>query len=624
MPVRSRPAGGIRGTISTSNRDGTMLSLAVAMEVSSVTTWAQLDQGWVPLDEGTIAGAAEHVLRGALPHVDFTYPYTGGLPFFHAFAMRLFGVTLMAPRYALFAAFLCWLPAVWWLARRMCGNHWAALITIVAAWWSVTIYSAAMPSWYLLFLATWIVVAIERWSSTGLDRWLVVAGVAAGTGIIIKQTGLYLLAGALLGMLLCEQEQRFFRRDGGDAHVAARRTDPLVLLVLVGVSVAVAVLLGARLNGSGELLELVLPIGAILLLAASREVGLSEPGTHRLRRLMRLVVTICAAAAIPVLLLTARYSSAGAGHALFAGAVHDGLANVPLLQSSLPPAWTILAHALPVYAILALEYQAVQRWWAPVFGGLAAIGAVGGAFASHHVYLAIWYFGLSLLPTAIVVAALSARQAWRHNTPMDPIVLVVAAMSAMLSLNQYPYSAPNYFAYVAPLAILTAALVAARYQALPRLVFGGVALSAFAGVVLRVGSVHTVGVNSTWWDDNHRLAMPRGGLRVPASDSAQYTDLFRIVTEHRGSGSMYAGPELPETYFLFGIRSPLREVYRFVPVGTIDSTQMGQFFDTTAVRVVLINHAPLFLAPIAPSVQAWLAIRYPRSERVGSIEARWH
>ena len=621
MPVRSRPAGGIRGTISTSNRDGTLLSLAVAMEVSSVTIWSQLDQGWVPLDEGTIAGTAEHVLRGALPHVDFTYPYTGALPFFHAGAMRVFGVTLMAPRYALFAAFLLWLPAVWWLARRMCGNHWAALITIVAAWWSVPIYSAAMPSWYLLFLATWIVVAIERWVSTGFERWLVVAGLAAGTGIIIKQTGLYLLAGALLGMLLCEQEQRFFRRDGPDAPAAGRRTDPLVVLALVGVSVAV--LLGARLNGSGELLELMLPIGAILLLAASREVRLSGPGTDRLRRLLRLTVTIGVAAAIPVALLVLPYASAGSGHALLAGAVHAGLANLPLLQSSLPSAWTILAHALPVYALLALEYRAGQRWWAPVFGGLAAFGAVGVAFASRHVYLALWYFGMSLLPVAIVVAVLSARAAWRHNRAMDPVVLVLAAISAMLSLNQFPYSAPNYFGYVAPLAILTAALVAAQYQALPKLVFGGVVLAAFAGIVLRVGSVHTVGLNSTWWDDDHRLALPRGGLRIPASDSAQYTDLFRIVTEHRGTGTIYAGPELPESYFLFGVRSPLREVYRLVPAGTVDSTRMGPLVDAKAVSMVLINHAPLFLDPIAPSVQAWLAIRYPKSERVGTIEARW-
>ena len=623
MPVRSRPAGGIRGIISTSHRDGTMLSLAVAMEVSSVTTWGQLDQGWVPLDEGTIAGAAEQVLHGALPHVDFTYPYSGALPFYHAIAMRLFGVTLMASRYALFAAFLLWLPAVWWLARRACGNHWAALITIVAAWWSVTIYSAAMPSWYLLFLATWIVVAIERWHSTGREHWLAIAGVAAGTAIIIKQTGLYLLAGALLSMLLCEQEQSSSGRDGTGVNAADRRTNPYVIATLAGVTVAVVVLLGARVGRSGELLELVLPIGAMLLLAASREVRLTVPGAHRLRRLLRLTALLCVAAAVPIALLVLHYVRVGAGYAMVAGAVHEGFARVPLLQSALPSAWTILAYSLPVYALLALEYRAGQRWWAPVIGGLAAVGLVAFAFASRSVYLALWYFGMSLLPAAIVFAAVTARRGWRHQTPLDPVVLAVAAMAALFSLNQFPYSAPNYFAYVAPLAILTAALVAAHYQALPKLVFGGTALAVFAGIALRVGSVHTVGLGATWWDDNHRLAVARGGLRIPASDSAQYTNILQLVTEHRGTGTLYAGPELPEMYFLSGARSPRREVHRFLPAGTADSTQMAQSFDVSAAKMVLINHAPLFLDPIPPSVLAWLAIRYPESTRIGTIEARW-
>ena len=623
MSVRSRPAGGIRGTISTSHRDGTMLSLAVAMEVSSVTTWAQLDQGWVPLDEGTIAGAAERVLRGALPHVDFTYPYTGALPFYHALAMRLFGVTLMASRYALFAAFLLWLPAVWWLARRACGNHWAALITIVAAWWSVTVYSAAMPSWYLLFFATWIVVAIERWHTTGRGRWLAVAGVAAGTAIIIKQTGLYLLAGALLGMLFCEQEQWSSGRERTTVNASERRTNPYVIAALAGVAVAVGVLLRGRAGRSGELLELVLPIGAMLLLAASREVRLTVPGTHRLRRLLQLTALIGVAAAVPIALLVLRYVNAGAGHALIAGAVHEGFARVPLLQSALPSAWTILLYASPVFAVLALEYHAGQRWWAPVIGGIAAVGLVALTFASRSAYLALWYFGMSLLPAAIILAAVTARRGWRRQIPLDPVVLAVAAMTAMFSLNQFPYSAPNYFAYVAPLAILTAALVAAYYRVLPKLVFGGTALAVFAGIALRVGSVHTVGLAETWWDDNHRLAVARGGLRIPAADSAQYTDILRLVAEHRGTGTLYAGPELPEMYFLAGTHSPLREVYRFLPAGTTDSTQMDPSFDVRAAKIVLINHAPIFLDPIPPSVLAWLAIRYPESTRIGTIEARW-
>jgi hypothetical protein len=296
---------------------------------------------------------------------------------------------------------------------------------------------------------------------------------------------------------------------------------------------------------------------------------------------------------------------------------------VPTLQSPLPPAWTILVHALPIYGLLVLEYRAAQRWWAPVFGGLTAFGLVAFAFVNTHAYLALWYFAMTLVPAGVVAAAFFAMRAWKDGRPRDPIILAVAAMTAIFSLNQFPYSAPNYFAYIAPLAILTAALAVAERLALPRLVFGGTALGAFAGIVLRVGSVHSVGVATTWWDDHHRLAVPRGGLRVTADDSARYDNILRLVREHRGAGTVYAGPELPEVYFLSGVPSPLREVYRFLPANATDSTHLEQVFDVRTANIVLINHAPLFLDPISPTILAWLAIRYPHSERIDAIEARW-
>ncbi len=609
-------------TMSQLRTNGTLWSLAIAMGVSAVTIWSQLDQGWVPMDEGTIAGAAERVLHGALPHVDFAYPYSGGLPFFHAIAMHLFGVSLMAPRYALFAAYLFWLPAFWWLARRTSGNSWASLITIVAAWWSLPIYTAAMPTWFLLFLATWIVVALERWQATGLDRWLAIAGAAVGAAIVIKQTGLYILAGALLGILLCEQERRFLRRRDA-ADLSGYRTNPLIVSALVVAAAAIAVLLGTRLRRSGEWLELVIPAGTMLLLAASREVRLTPPGAGRLRELFRSTAILCVGAAVPVVLLVLPYIWIGAGHTLYVSVVREGATRISILQRGMPGAWTILAHVFPMYALLTLGYFAARRWQAQVIGGFVALGLVALALLNRDAYSALWYFAMTLLPVAIVAVAYAARRAWAGGQSLDPVILVVAAMTVWFSLHQFPYSAPNYFAYVAPLAILTAALVSAHYRALPRLVFGVIAMAAFAGIVLRLGSVHSVGSGTKWWDDNHRLAMPRGGLRVPAADSALYTDLLRLVAEHRGAGTVYAGPELPEVFFLSGAPSPLRQDYHFLPEGTTDSTQMSRRFDVNGANMVLINYDPLFLNPVSPSILAWLAIRYPQSERIGKVEARW-
>ena len=56
--------------------------------------------------EGTLAQSAERILAGELPHRDFVERYTGGLSYLNAFAFRVFGVQLLAMRYALFVAFI--------------------------------------------------------------------------------------------------------------------------------------------------------------------------------------------------------------------------------------------------------------------------------------------------------------------------------------------------------------------------------------------------------------------------------------------------------------------------------------------------------------------------------------
>ena len=56
-------------------------------------TW-QLNRGWVPLDEGTLAESAQRVLAGELPHRDFAELYTGGLSFMNAGVLWLTGGNL--------------------------------------------------------------------------------------------------------------------------------------------------------------------------------------------------------------------------------------------------------------------------------------------------------------------------------------------------------------------------------------------------------------------------------------------------------------------------------------------------------------------------------------------------
>jgi len=65
-----------------------------------------IDRGWIPHDEGTIAGDALRLIQGELPHVGFQDPYIGGMTWFYAGLFRLFGVDLVTIRGALYGAAL--------------------------------------------------------------------------------------------------------------------------------------------------------------------------------------------------------------------------------------------------------------------------------------------------------------------------------------------------------------------------------------------------------------------------------------------------------------------------------------------------------------------------------------
>src|SRR5437667_9188175 len=98
-----------------------------------------LKRGWVPHDEGTLGLSAERVLNGELPHRDFD-DYTGGLTFIHALAFRAFGIDSGSMRIILFAFFVPWIPAVFYVASRFGSVYSAGAATLLAVAWSVPNY----------------------------------------------------------------------------------------------------------------------------------------------------------------------------------------------------------------------------------------------------------------------------------------------------------------------------------------------------------------------------------------------------------------------------------------------------------------------------------------------------
>jgi hypothetical protein len=88
------------------------------------------------------AHAAERVLNGERPQVDFYDNYTGALSYVDAFGLKLFGMRMQSLRWMLFLFFAAWVPAIWYLASRFASPLGASLITLLAVLWSTPIYPA--------------------------------------------------------------------------------------------------------------------------------------------------------------------------------------------------------------------------------------------------------------------------------------------------------------------------------------------------------------------------------------------------------------------------------------------------------------------------------------------------
>ena len=245
--------------------------LVIVWVLSAVYVGVNLKlHGWIPHDDGAFAqSAGRRVLNGELPHRDFDEIYTGGLAFANALAFRILGsVNLGSLRIILFAVFLAWVPAVYYIASRFSGALASAFTTLLAVAWSIPNYPAAVPSWYCLFFATFGTAALLRYVDTRAHRWLFVAGLCAGFSITVKVVGLYFVVAALLFFIFREQGLSHNQHDTSLKRDRFYPTTLLAGLTVFAFLLAELILRGPSLSG---LIYFLLPPCALILVLASRE-----------------------------------------------------------------------------------------------------------------------------------------------------------------------------------------------------------------------------------------------------------------------------------------------------------------------------------------------------------------
>jgi hypothetical protein len=579
-------------------------------------------RSWVPHDAGSLAQSAERVARGELPHRDFDEIYTGGLSMLNALAFQVIGPSILTLRLVLFALFLAWLPAVSYLASRFVRPAAAALTVLVAVVWSVPNYFAAIPSWYNLFFATFGTAALMRYMETTRRRYLVLAGMAGGLSFLAKIAGLYFVAAGALFLLY---------REHCMARVGTENTRSRAYVVTVTTALAVVMLalvrtIGWRAGLQGVFMFL-MPCGAVIVWLAWHM--WSEPaGTNKERfaRATRLLLPYAVGVLLPVVLFLVPYA---ASHAL--GAFWNGVFVLPPKRlefaSMGPPPLENLAWAL-VPALLLWRVDgwpgARRRWLLVASAVLLAWIFISGR--NVRVYSQVWFATLPLIPLAVLAGflMLSARHGAFTDERRQQLVLVLG-VAAFASLVQFPFAAPIYFCYVAPLGVIAAVAVGAasgtgtRQLGTVLLVF----YLLFGALWVNGGFVHLFGIPYRRDVPLEALRLSRAGISVTARDARVYETVVATVQAHARGDYIWAGPDAPEVYFLAEKRNPTRTLFDFFESPDGRTERLLAALERHQVNVVVVNSTPGFSGRLSSALEGELVRRFPHALDVEWLQVRW-
>lgn len=583
-------------------------------------------KGWIPFDDGMLAQTAQRVLEGQLPHRDFDDVYTGGLSFFHAAAFQIAGSSLSTLRATLLLTTVASIPIWFFVASRFTPPLIASVVTFTAFAWSVPNYPAAMPSWYNLILAMCAIAATLRYIDTRRERWMFVAGVCAGLSILVKIVGVYLVAAIAL-FLAFELPSVIPTRD----DTAARRAynGSLAACAIVAILIVAPFLLVRAVLDARAVIELALPPALVATAALHRTASRARKGWHPpLRSIVRVYWPFAIGTVIPLATFAAIYWHAAALPALVRGVfiLPQRRFALPSMHTPGGPPLVDFAFTLPLVLALTVAKRAGIReaaWHSAVMVAIGAAVVLISVF-DHRVMVSVWLsVRMLMLPIAVLLCLrlLGNTVATDALTPRREALVLVASAAAWCSLLQFPYSAPIYFSYVAPLVIIAAVALASESQP----------LATPSGLLLIIAyAAYAVAVRPQLFPRRPELSpvaarinLPRGGIYVWPEEQRQYTELVGLLREHGGTGWILALPDVPEIYFLSGYRNPTRMLYDAFEDSAGRGARLVRQLRDHRIQAVVINRDPQVSGPIDRALDDSLTHRFPFSRRIGAFEVRW-
>jgi hypothetical protein len=609
------------------------LLVLLVFALSALYMARELKRGLVPWDEGVLAESAERVLHGELPHRDYHEIYTGGLSYLNAAAFRLFGTNLASMRYMLFLFFLAWVPASYYVATRFVSAPVASAVTLLAVAWGPPNYAAAMPSWYNLFFATFGLAALLRYIEVQSRRWLIVAGICGGISFLFKMTGLYFVAGALLFLAFREQMSRS-TRPAHRSEIALYR----VFLVLSVFSYEALLLALLRMQANvATYLYFWLPNLALGATIVWYEFYVGGNNHRRFPFLFRELALFGAGVALPIAAFLTPYLLTGSLSQFFTDVLIQPRGM--LLSGSLKPLvqWFFegsVVNLLLIGVVRITRSITAPRLWEVVLLGVPPALLIPSILLLAHqargFYQLVWSTIWVLAPFVVVlgVGMLAHRSRLdRLESAQRQRLFLTLSVTAACVLIQFPYTAPIYFCYIAPLVLLSATAVVSIMGQPPRLAVSGMMCFCFLYAVFELtpGFVANLGVGYAPDSQTVRLSLPRvGGLLVSPATAREYEELGALIRQHARGEYILAAPNCPEVYFLYGLRSPNRNF--LVLSDNLGQGPEGVLMTLQAhhVNLVVLNHVDyMFVQPVPNDLHSALEQEFPNHAQIGLYEVRW-
>lgn len=596
------------------------IALPLVLCMTSVVALSLLAQrGWIVTDEGVLAHSAQRVLSGELPHRDFDDVYTGGLALFDAGVFRLFGERLIALRIPLVIAYGLWTLSVYAIARRFATASGAALVTLLAAVWTVPCYPAAMPSWYTLFLFTAGAAALMAYIEDRRPRWLILAGLAGGAAITIKVIGLYYVAAALLLFVFLERQD-----EQGGARPARGAYAAIVTVCLAAFVAALGRLVHQFADVFGPLLHFVAPSAALVgVLVVWEWTGkVTHPWGARLARLTAMVAPFLLGALLPIAIFLIPYVLTHSLHALAYGVFVEPTKRFRFAAVA-PPGLDTIGWGIPWVVLLGVTIKEWRLVALFLLGALIPIVAHGGTG-----YRTLWSILEQLDWAVVAVGVALVGDGLRKAVPPARLaqLFLLLCMSALACLVRFPYAGSYYILYFAPLALLACVAILSMRPSgagpLPALVGAFLLIVGVAVPAARRFNVR--GAPLTSLADFELLNGPKGGLYVPRTDLMAFHQAIALIQQHTPpDGYTYAGPDAPLIYFLADRRDPRRALYDFFDDPAAHDSAVLRAIDTHAVSAVAINMAETFSPPMDSILRVALRTRFPDSIYIEPFIVRW-